>query len=143
MIIKVGGPGNLSGVSNVKRKDSRKAAGNFSEFLSTDEASEAKHSSGVHATGIIGAMLALEEQESATEKPLRRARRLLDHLDEVRLALLAGGIPEQTIRRLQKEVAAERSEIVDPKLLDLLEEIETRAAVELAKLEQSKAEQKE
>ncbi len=142
MVIPIGGPGNIQGSSSIRKKETRKAGGNFSEYLSTDETEAPKQSGSVQATGLIGALLAMEEENSATDKPMRRGHRLLDNLEEVRYSLLAGGIPESTLRRLQTEAATERGDIVDPHLREILEEIETRAAVELAKLDIAKNKEK-
>ena len=51
--------------------------------------------------------------------------------------LLAGGIPRLTLNRLASAVSARRDGFSDPKLQSVLDEIELRARVELAKLEQS------
>ena len=65
---------------------------------------------------------------------MRRAGRILDVLDEVKLAMLDGGIPPMALERLTRAVREERAGVDDPRLTGLLNEIETRAAVELAKL---------
>lgn len=143
MVISIGGPRNVQGSSSIRKKETRKAGGNFSEYLSAEEVAAPKQAGSVQATGLIGAMLAMEEEQSATNKPIRRGHRLLDNLEEVRYALLAGGVPESAMRRLQSEVAAERGDIIDPHLLEILDEIETRAAVELAKLDIAKSLEKE
>jgi hypothetical protein len=44
-------------------------------------------------------------------------------------------LPISTIERLEKLVASERAHTTDPALNEILNEIEVRAAVELAKLE--------
>ena len=51
--------------------------------------------------------------------------------------LLAGGIPRATLNRLATAVTRRHEVFADPKLQDVLDEIELRAHVELAKLEQS------
>jgi len=89
--------------------------------------------------GPVDALLSL--QEVAGESNRRAAGRqrgedLLDRLDELRLALLDGRLPRATIERLAAMVDAERIKTDDPKLAEVLDEIELRAAVELAKLEQ-------
>ena len=58
-------------------------------------------------------------------------------LDEVRDGLLAGGIPRATLNRLATAVSKRQEGFSDPKLQGVLDEIELRARVELAKLEQS------
>ena len=56
-------------------------------------------------------------------------------LDQVRDGLLAGGIPRATLNRLAVAVGRRHEGFADPKLQDVLDEIELRAHVELAKLE--------
>ncbi len=59
-------------------------------------------------------------------------------LDDVKLALLDGGLPPVALNRLLAAIREERAGTDDPKLEGLLNEIETRASVELAKLEMAK-----
>ena len=58
---------------------------------------------------------------------------ILQHLDRIRLGLLGGGIPRQTLQRLTTELNATRSETADPRLRAILDEIDLRARVEIAK----------
>jgi hypothetical protein len=60
---------------------------------------------------------------------------MLDMLDEVKLALMDGEPTGASLERLARAVRAERSKTDDPRLEGVLDEIETRAAVELAKQE--------
>ncbi len=64
---------------------------------------------------------------------------MLDLLDEVKLSLLDGEPTTTALERLTRAVRSERAETGDPGLEGLLDEIETRAAVELAKLEVARA----
>ena len=78
----------------------------------------------------------LDELEDAVERrrrALRRGRGLLDRLDELKLALLAGEGGEGTLDRLSRGLGEERPVDADPALNDLLAQIDLRAAVELAK----------
>lgn len=65
---------------------------------------------------------------------VRRGEELLDRLDDLRLALLEGRLPLATIQKLADLVAARRARVDDPRLLAILDQIELRAAAELAKL---------
>jgi len=76
----------------------------------------------------------LERKQRAT----RRAGRLLDVLDEMKLGLLSGESGEVNLERLQAAVRDQREATDDPGLEAILNEIETRAAVEIAKLEMSR-----
>ena len=93
--------------------------------------------SGTGLTGALGAMLAAQEVPDATEGRRRGRQRgedLLDLLDEIRVGLLLGAIPRDQLHRLTTMLQSARGTVGDPRLDDLLDEIELRAAVELAKL---------
>lgn len=88
----------------------------------------------------VDALLALQDVGSPTERrrrSVRRAGRILDVLDEVRVALLDGDLDGASLERLRRAIRDERSLTDDPALESVLDDIELRAAVELAKLETS------
>jgi hypothetical protein len=92
--------------------------------------------------GVMGvdALLALQDVGGPLERrrrAVRRAGRILDVLDEVKMALLGGDLSLGQLDRLRRAVRDERALTDDPKLESLLDEIEIRAAVEIAKLEQA------
>jgi hypothetical protein len=58
---------------------------------------------------------------------------LLDELNQIRIGLMEGGWPAASIRRLTGLLQAERSSVAEAGLNAVLDEIELRAAVELAK----------
>ena len=59
---------------------------------------------------------------------------MLDELEQIRLGLLLGAIPRARLEQLAQMVRARREQLDDAKLIAILDEIELRAAVELAKL---------
>ncbi len=59
---------------------------------------------------------------------------MLDLLDEVRVGLLSGIIPRGRLQSLLDALKGRRESIEDPRLAQLIDEIELRASVELAKL---------
>jgi hypothetical protein len=67
-------------------------------------------------------------------RAVQRGSTLLDRLDDLRLALLAGSLSPGQLVDLQRAVASERGQVDDPRLASLLDEIDLRARVELAKL---------
>jgi hypothetical protein len=86
----------------------------------------------------LDAILTLQGMDDSTDgrsKGLKHGEQLLDMLDQVRDGLLAGGIPRITLNRLANAVTRRHESFVDPKLQGVLDEIELRAHVELAKLE--------
>ncbi len=89
----------------------------------------------------LGAMLAVQ----AAEDPLagrRRARdrgdQMLDVLEGLQSALLDGRLSNEQLAGLQKLVGERRDPSNDAALEAVIDEIELRAAVELAKLERRK-----
>jgi hypothetical protein len=90
----------------------------------------------------VAALLTLQDVGSPTERKRRAVRRaggLLDLLDEMKMALLDGQVTGESLTRLQIALREQRASTDDPRLEDLLDEIETRAAVEIAKLEKARA----
>jgi hypothetical protein len=90
----------------------------------------------------MNTVLALQEAPDATrgrarQRAKERGNLMLDQLEEIRLGLLLGTIPMAKLEHLAQLVRAKREQIDDPKLLEILDEIELRAAVELAKLSRS------
>ena len=84
----------------------------------------------------INAVLALQEVANSGghgSANFKRGTKILEHLDKIRLGLLSGGIPRQTLRHLTAELRATRAETADPRLRAILDEIELRARVEIAK----------
>lgn len=85
----------------------------------------------------VDALLALQETDDALHAPRRRAIRrgeeMLDILDEIKLSLLAGQLPKSRLTRLLSVVERQQGVFHDPRLQDVLDQIELRARVELAK----------
>jgi Class II flagellar assembly regulator len=88
----------------------------------------------------LDSILALQNVDDSTSGPSKgvsHGEQLLDLLDNVRDGLLSGSIPRATLNRLATAVSRRQESFVDPKLQGVLDEIELRAKVELAKLEQA------
>jgi Class II flagellar assembly regulator len=86
----------------------------------------------------LASLLALQDVGTPLERRRRsvaRAGRILDVLDEIKIALLDGDLSSPQLDRLRRAVRDERAATDSPALEALLDQIETRAAVEAAKLE--------
>ena len=59
---------------------------------------------------------------------------MLDRLDDIRLGLLTGTVSKERLTELSRMARVRRGETDDPRLVEVLDEIELRAEVELAKL---------
>lgn len=98
------------------------------------------------ATGVTGvasldALLALQEMGGPLErrrKAVGRAGRILDVLDDLRIAVIDGEVSGAHLNHLMRAVRDQRENTEDPALEGVLDEIEMRAAVELAKLQRAK-----
>ena len=77
-----------------------------------------------------------QDRAGAQRRALTRGRSLLDELDQIRVGLLEGTLPEASIRRLAGLLQADRPAVAEARLEAVLEDIELRAAVELAKRQQ-------
>lgn len=136
MISRIEGPGSIRSSSPVRRtsKSGKAGGSSFSKHLEETEGASATSATG--AIGSISGVLDIQEVDDALTRASRgklRAEDLLQKLDELRLDLLAGSISPATLHRLTEVVKTHRAEIDDPKLNEILDEIDLRAQVELAK----------
>ena len=101
-------------------------------------ASGVSQAGGVGGVGSLDALLALQANLDPMERKRRAVKRaggLLDLLDSLKIAVLDGEVSTDTLSRLKSAVREHRETTDDPGLESILNEIETRAAVEAAKLE--------
>jgi hypothetical protein len=142
--MKVGGPNGVGSAQAPAGRGGGPAAGGFSVsgVGGAPETAAAARATATIGVGSLDALLALQEVGGPLErrrKAVRRAGVILDVLDDLKIAVLDGGVEPATLGRLIEAVRQERGRTGEPGLDDVLEEIETRAAVELAKLEQHAA----
>ncbi len=143
MVEKVGYTRPVGNARPVKKAGGVAAPG-FADALAAAEgvggASEVEATPGVAAVGGLAGLLGaqeVDEREARRRQQAKRGKLTLDALANLRDALLIGTLPYHVIRQLEQLVAQERGETTDPELMSILNEIEVRAAVELAKLEMS------
>jgi hypothetical protein len=88
----------------------------------------------------VGALLALQTQDDVTERRRRATQRsntLLDQLDGIRISILGNGVSREQVAALSKTLREYRDQVDDPGLEAILDDVELRAEVELAKLERA------
>ena len=128
--------------SSVRRVGKSPASSDGRSFAAEEVAAE-KTAAALTGSGPIAAVdtiLALQGVEDSADQKRRavyHGDEMLKLLDEVRDGLLAGGISRQTLTKLAAATSRRRENFADPKLQSVLDEIELRAMVELAKLEQA------
>ncbi len=113
--------------------------GGFASHLNSSDDSAAPVSSAV-PTQTVDAVLAIQTVGDATSNPANaKARRwgldTLDQLEQIRTDLLIGAIPKGRLINLAQMVSERRQHAEDPGLNELLDDIELRVRVEIAKYE--------
>ncbi len=134
--MKIDSPHSVGTTAVRGRRRSRAASGNsFVEHLSFDDGVEA--SGGGAPVAPANPLFALQEVDDPPAERRRAAERrasdILRHLDEIRHALLLGTLSQARLAALARIVRQERQAVDDPRLNEILDEIELRAEVELAK----------
>ncbi len=134
-----GGPGQTGGARGVRPQASPGAFAPI-ETPAAPEAAGISGASSVAPVSSLEALIALQEVGGPLERRRRsvgRAGKILDALDALKLDLLEGRLSRNAVEALARAVRDQRALTDEPRLEGLLDEIETRAAVELAKLEMS------
>lgn len=143
--MKVSGVGTTAGSGQSKktaRADKASTSGFAEKLAETETFEPAEESLGVEAPTAVGgieALLAAQAVGDATDgegrrRMVRYGEDLLEKLEDIRHGLLLGSIPKDRLVALAQMVRSRRENVSDPRLSALLDEIELRAEVELAKL---------
>lgn len=141
--MKITGPGGPAAPSAARRTPGSSAEG-FAPVRpgAASGASAAARPASASGVSSLGALLALQDVDGPLERRRRsvnRAGRILDGLDTLKLSLLGGADGLAAARSLQDAVRDQRAAVDDAGLEGVLDEVELRAAVELAKLERALA----
>jgi Class II flagellar assembly regulator len=107
--------------------------------FSVSDGARSESAAGTAAPGSIGGIDALLALQSVQEVGPRGARLkhghdMLDLLDDIKLSLLAGEVPQDKLKSLVGTLSRRPDRFDDERVEDVLDEIELRARVELAKL---------
>lgn len=142
--MKVSGTGRSSGTTGPRRtgKAQGSSSSGFASHLqspSVDGTDAAQGLDAPQALNSIESLLAIQSVEPdgqgrGKKRMLQRGEDLLDRLEDIRRGLLLGTIPKDRLNQLAQMVRSKRDAGADPELSAILDEIELRAEVELAKL---------
>lgn len=120
-------------------KKGKVGASDFARML--DESSGTGETAAPSPVQSIDAVIAVQglsqEDQKGNKDAHGQGERLLQHLEDIRTGLLLGGIPKEKLRELAVSVKQQREGFVDPRLAEILDDIELRARIELAKYDQS------
>ncbi len=139
-IMKISNVGSSKATRSTKKKAGTGKGGEFAERL--NEAAQAVDTQASVESSTISpaeAVLAVQETNDATQGrsrglALRYGNDVLDRLDNLRREILTGAVPKESLTILARKMRAERHTGDDPGLNEIINEIELRAEVEIAKL---------
>lgn len=126
-------------VTGVQGRSSKKKTGASGGSFVPDTGADSPQTAATTSSGSIqgiDALLALQEVDDVTERRSRATRRghaMLDSLEELKADLLTGSVSEDRLHQLAKELEG-KEDSGDAAVNEVLEEIELRVRVELAKL---------
>ncbi len=132
------GPGKATTPTRRKKATTGKGA-EFADQLREAAAVEAGGTVDPSAATAVDSVLAVQEVPHATDERSRGLFRhygetLLDRLDQIRHDLLIGAVPKERLADLAHTMRQQKSRSDDPHLNEIIDEIELRASVEIAKL---------
>lgn len=139
--MKVDGSGGVRGQAPTRRAGKADAASGAAFTKQMKGAEAAAPPSGVNAAASINAVsgiLAAQEVDDAAERESRgkkRALDMLDKLDDIRHGLLSGELSAEKLMDLSRLLQSRKVTVDDPALAQVLDEVDLRAQVELAKFQ--------
>jgi len=118
-----------------RRVERGRAGASFADTLKqVDSGGVAGPATSVASVSAVMAVQEVDADASRQAAARQRGEEMLDRLDELRLGLIEGRLAPERIEALVKLVAERREKVTDPRLKSILDDIDLRAQVELAKL---------
>ncbi len=138
--MKVEGPKGPRAPDKAKKAGGSSATGDgrFGAMVASGS-SESVKTQATQSLAQVDALLAIQGAEDPTAKSSKkrmrqRANTILDALEKVRMAMLGGQLTVGHMIDVADVVASHREKISDPEMTALMDEIDLRAQVELAKM---------
>jgi hypothetical protein len=137
--MKIQGPGQTQGPSKTGKKEKSSSSDeSFGDFMSKGVESGAAAST-TKSIARVDALLTVQATEDPTARAARqrakqRSHGVLEELDKIRLGMLSGTLTVGHMIDIADVVASHREKISDPALTAIMDEIDLRAQVELAKM---------
>lgn len=137
--MKVEGPSKSGGTQKSgKTKSTGKTSSKFDDML-VGGAEKTSAASPVQSVASVDALLAVQGVDNPTERAARRRMhergdKILQQLDTLKLSLLGGNLTIGQVVNIADMAASHREKIDDPEMTALLDEIDLRAQIELAKI---------
>ena len=124
---------------NLNKSKKVSGGGDFSAYLKESMGEKPQGVSASAAIAVPDAIFAAQTVDDAVEREarkrlLKRGKSLIEKLEEIRDALLIGAIAKEKLIEISRMVKEQKVSCEDPKLTEIINEIELRVEVELAKL---------
>ena len=134
----------LSSAAKLKKKKHDSDSG-FGELLDAAEETESTEGAAPFAPSqnidSLSSLLSLQEvsdEDVKRRRAMHSSQAALDSLEELRRELLFGELSTRMVARMEEKLAQLRQQNVsDPRLQSVIDDIELRLAVEVAKLQQN------
>jgi hypothetical protein len=140
--MKIEGPSKSQKTSKSKgTSGSGKTNGTFGAMV-TGGAKETAGAGRTQSIASVDALLSVQAAEDPTERKARRRMKergddLIQKLDDIRHGLLTGSMTVGHVLNIADVVASHREKITDPTLTAVLDEIDLRAQIEIAKMKKA------
>lgn len=143
--MRIEGPNKSKSVSKADKakKKNKSGSSQFSSFIQTtpeqDSVDHLPGNLGIGSTTSVDALLSVQQSDApdpdsgSRRQAMMRGEDILDYLEEMRLGLLMGDFSKNQLENLSQMVDKKRQNTQDPRLEAILNEIDLRARVELAK----------
>ena len=131
-------PARRTNVSNTKRSKSAAESADLAFTSVLDAELKTEQSTPNLKVSTVDAPLPIEATKLDSDKrpASSRAVLILDRLEDIRQGLLVGAISKPKLQELAGAIKETREAALDPEMNDILDEIELRAKIELAKFEE-------
>jgi len=138
--MKVAGNNRIGNQAIRKASPKGTASGGFSVAApaaapTTDNAASISTASPVASVDALLAIQEVPNEREGKRRAVKHGTDMLDILDEIRMGILMGSVPQNRLEQLVRLVEKRRDDFLDPNLSAVLDEVELRARVELAKLD--------
>ena len=140
--MKISGFGSIDSTSATGKKRATNSTGSFADLLAAAESGDVAHAAPTSdvAAAALTNLLALQEiseEDIKRKKLVQQGNNMLDTLEQLRQRLLMGTLSHQVLLDINRQISVQKQMSMDPRINEIIEEIELRAAVELAKLQQA------
>jgi len=100
----------------------------------SDKVNSSQSMTGLSSLDALMAIQEVNDVNSSNQKAIFKGKKILNLLDELKIGLLNGKIPKSKLDLILNAVKTKNNTTTEPRIAMILDEIELRASVELAKL---------